>query len=238
MGFSPDEYSRAVSGLLNALHLFNDADVIRITQRSDFILDEIDDQPTLLIIGAPLADAQRSEVLSSILLSRLFNFVYRRFQRGEGSGACPLFFIIDEAARLKDRIPYEEVLSVVRSAGVGICLVVQDISQFGNETEREAILANCATMILLRGCSPTTAQAFSKRLGQRRQRFLIESETKGFWNILPEQRGKSVQVMTVPVLGEREIMYPPESCERFCAVVQVQPISPLPFLVNLTHDEQ
>lgn len=237
MRFSPEEYSKAVSGLLNALHLFNDPDVISITERSDFLLDEIDDQPTLLIIGAPLADAQRSEILSSIMLSFLFNVVYRRFQRREGSKVCPLFFIIDEAARLKDRIPYEEVLSVVRSAGVGICLVVQDISQFGNEPEREPILANCATMILLRGCSPTTAQAFSKRLGQRQQRILIQSETKGFWNILPNQRVKSVQEVTVPVLGEQEIMYPPEVCGRFCAVVQVQPVSPYPFLVNLTRDD-
>ena len=235
MRFSDEEYSKAVSGLLNALHLFNDPDVIRITERSDFFLDEVDDQPTLLIIGAPLADAQRSEVLSSIMLSHLFNVVYRRFQRREGR-RCPLFFIIDEAARLKNRIPYEEVLSVVRSANVGICLVVQDISQFGNEPEREAILANCATMILLRGCSPTTAQAFSKRLGRRQQRILIESEAKGFWNILPNQRGKSVQEMTVPVLGEREIMYPPEACGRFCAVVQVQPIAPQPFLVNLARE--
>lgn len=235
MRFPEEEYSKAVSGLLNALHLFNDTDVIRITERSDFLLDEIDDQPTLLIIGAPLADAQRSEILSSLILSHLFNVVYRRFQGREGSRGCPLFFIIDEAARLKNRIPYEEVLSVVRAAGVGICLVVQDISQFGYELEREAILANCATMILLRGCSPTTAQAFSKRLGQRQQRILIESETKGFWNILPNQRMKSVQEVTVPVLGEQEIMYPPKVCGRFCAIVQVQPISPYPFLVNLTH---
>jgi hypothetical protein len=108
------------------------------------------------------------------------------------------------------------------------------VAQFGDEQRRSATLANCLTMVLLRGCSPRTAEESSKRLGQRQERFLVQTETKGFWDLLPSQRGTQVQVMTVPVLQVREIMHPPDTCGRFCAVVHVQQTAPKPFLVDLT----
>jgi len=237
MRFPPEEYSRAVSGLLNALHLFNAEDVQRISERGDFDLDQITQRPTLLIVGASLAEAGRSEVLSALLLNRVFNEIYRRFRQQPAARPGPVFLAIDEAARLQNRIPYEEVLSVVRSAHVGVCLALQDVAQFGDEKRRSAILANCLTMILLRGCSPQTAEEFARRLGQRQERFLVETESRGFWDLLPTQRGAQVQTMSVPVLQPREIMHPPEACGRFCAVVQVQPVSAKPFLVDLTRDQ-
>ncbi len=141
LSFSPDEHSKAVSGLLNALHLFNTPPIRHITERSDFNLNEINDAPTLLIIGAALADGHASEVMSGMFINQMNNYVYRRLSAAQPT-TFPLYFILDEAARLKERINYEEMLSVVRSAKVGVCLASQDVSQFGEARQQSAILSN------------------------------------------------------------------------------------------------
>jgi type IV secretory pathway TraG/TraD family ATPase VirD4 len=226
----PDEHSRAVSGLLNALHLFNSAGVIKVTEKSDFQLSDLTSTPTLLVVGASLADGRAGEVLSSILLSQLFAHVYTRFSVQAASNPRSLFCIIDEAARLKDRIRYEEVLSISRSAGVGFCLASQDISQFGDEQQVAAILSNCLTFLTLKGCSPQTARYLSGRLGQRASQVVMVNHNRGPFQLFSQQ-GRQVQSANVPVLAEREIMHPPGN---YCAVVQVSPVSSKPFLVDLT----
>lgn len=230
--FPPQEHSRAVSGLLNALHLFNAQDVVGVSERSDFMLPGIATQPTLLVVGASLADARAAEVLSSIVLNQLIAFIYRRFGPGGSGTPMSLYFILDEAARLRDRINFEEFLSVARAAKVGVCLAAQDVAQFGDEKRYTALLSNCLTFMALPGCSAETARYFGSRLGQRVEQYISVSQQKGPFDLLPDQVGQVAQTVTVPVLREREIMHPPVG--TFCAVVQVSPVSPKPFLVDLT----
>ncbi len=228
--FSLDEHSKAVSGLLNALHLFNTPPIRHVTERSDFRLDEISHAPTLLIIGAALADGRASEVMSGMFINQLNNFVYRRLG-GAQAKAVPLYFILDEAARLKDRINYEEMLSVVRSAKVGVCLASQDVNQFGDARQQAAILSNCLTFIALRGSSADTAKYLSSRLGQRHEDQILTNKNRGPIDLL-SRHGQSQNTVSIPVLGEREIMYPPGS--PYAAVMHVTPVTKKPFLVDLT----
>jgi type IV secretory pathway TraG/TraD family ATPase VirD4 len=229
--FGPEEHSRAVSGLLNALHLFNTPSVIQVSERSDFFLPNLGVQPTLLIVGASLADARAAEVLSSMMLNQLFTFIYRRFGPSGTGTPLPVYFVLDEAARLKERLNFEEILSVARSAKVGICLAAQDVSQFGDERHVAAILTNCLTSIVLRGCSPETARYFAARLGQRFEQVVNVNRQRGPFDLF-SQYGRGMQTVAVPVLREREIMHPPGG--PYCAVVQVAPVTAKPFLVDLT----
>jgi len=229
--FSVDEHSRAVSGLLNALHLFNDPSVVKVSDKSDFQLPTIGRATTLFVIGASLADARAAEVLSSIVLNLLFSFIYRRFSPGGSQTQLPLYFMLDEAPRLKERINFEEVLSVARAAKVGICLAMQDVTQLGEERQVSSILSNCLTIILLRGSSPAAAKYFSERLGQRVDQVIVQSRHRGPFDLFSQQ-GSTIQTTVVPVLREREIMYPPFG--QYCAVCQVSPITNKPFLIDLT----
>lgn len=227
--FSADEYSRAVSGLLNALHLFNLKGVRSITERSDFSLQGINKSPTLLIIGAALADGRSSEVMSGMFINQMVNLVYRRLTSNQTG--TPLYFIIDEAARLKERINYEEVLSIVRSAKVGVCLASQDVNQFGDQRQQSAILSNCLTFIVTRGASSDTAKYLSSRLGQRNESAIMLNTNRGPFDLL-SNHGSNQHTSTIPVLGEREIMHPPGP--TYSAIVQVEPVSRKPFVVDLT----
>jgi type IV secretion system protein VirD4 len=228
--FSVDEYSRAVSGLLNALHLFNTKAVKTITERSDFSLQRINKSPTLLIIGAALADGRATEVMSGIFFNQMINVVYKRLTNNL-AGGVPLYFIIDEAPRLKDRINYEEVLSVVRSAKVGVCLAAQDVNQFGDQRQQSAILTNCLTFIAMRGVSFDTAKYLSERLGQRNESSIALNKNRGPFDFLSTY-GNNQQAIMVPVLGEREIMYPPGP--TYTAIIQSEPVSMKPFIIDLT----
>ena len=105
-----DEYSRDVSGLLNALSLFGEPAVDRATAVSDFTLDQVAAEPTLLVGVAKLADGRLAEQLSSLLIGQLTQTVLDRF----GSSPRPIVFMIDEAPRLKERIDLEQLLAVAR----------------------------------------------------------------------------------------------------------------------------
>lgn len=230
--FPLHEHSRAVSGLLNALHLFNTPGVIAVTERNDFVLADLARRPTLLVIGASLADARAAEVLSSIMLNQLIALVYRRFAPGGSGGPTSLYFLIDEAPRLRDRVNLEELVSVGRAAAVGVCLAGQDTAQFGDEREYAALFSNCLTFIALRGCSAATARYLGSRLGQRMDRQIGETRYRGFFDLIPDQIAQVAHTVPAPVLREREIMHPPVS--TFCGVVQAAEVCPKPFLVDLT----
>ncbi|GGN60391.1 hypothetical protein GCM10011349_41880 [Novosphingobium indicum] len=229
--FTTDEHSKAVSGLLNALHLFNTPPIRHVTERSDFRLEEISHAPTLLIVGAALADGRASEVMSGMFINQLNNHIYRRLG-GTQATTLPLYLILDEAARLKDRVNYEELLSVVRSAKVGVCLASQDVNQFGNLQEQVAILSNCLSFIALRGSSPDTAKYLSSRLGQRQEEQIYANANRGPFDLL-STHGKSRHTTSVPVLAEREIMQPPGP--PYAAVAHTASITKKPFLIDLTN---
>ena len=240
--FESDKYSRYTATLLNDLRFFSQSSrsVNYVSNGSEFLLGNIDKYPTLLVIGASLADVEQSATLSSLILNLMFNHVYRRFL-GSQSRQRSWYFMIDEAPRLKDRINFEQILSVARSADVGICLAGQDVNQFGNEHQLEQLFVNCGTFITLPGCSPNTAEYFSKRLGQRGEtKTNISITEKDLFSRIVDQdwRDDPIQKTTssvkVPVLGEREIMYPP--IPNYCGVVQVRDASPKPFLIDLQRE--
>lgn len=231
---SPEEFSRAVSGLSNKLHLFSIRSLATLASDSTFRLAELWERPSLLIVGARIADGEPAEVLSSCMLNMLFASICRRFD-GPRS-ARSLFLLIDEAPRLASRIPYSQVLAIVRAAQVGVCLLAQDIVQFGDERAAHDVLANCATMILLRGCKYHTAQYFSNRLGDRLSPSISHSQQQRTW---PWQESppptQSVHVARNPVLGVGEIMnLPMTGPRRYSALVQAEEVSSSPFLVDLT----
>ena len=229
---SVDESSRAVSGLLNALHVFGIMDVKNATSTSEFCLEDLATTPRLLVIGASLADGRRSEVLSATMLSRCLNVVYRRFEAHSAERTVPIYFVIDEAARLRERICYDEALSVVRSANAGFCLAVQDLTQFGAEKDRTTILANCNALIVMRGCSPETADVFAARLGERRSSVISRTQNRLPGQILANQYGQTVSSATTAVLAAREIMSPPAACGRYCALVHMRDGCSKPLLVR------
>jgi type IV secretory pathway TraG/TraD family ATPase VirD4 len=222
-------YLQIVSGVINDLEIWENDGLEEITKVPQLDLDQLFDGPNLLVIGAPIQGGRISEAASSLILSQIINRLYRRFTTDSGRH---VFLMIDEAARLANRLDYEELLSVSRRARVSVVLATQDVAQFADRDKRLAILGNCATYVALPGRSSESADYLASRLGQRMQSSLSTSagtSNQGY------QSSTTRQLASVPVLGQREIMDPPWG-ER-CAIVHCQPVDGKPFLVDLTRPE-
>jgi hypothetical protein len=63
------------------------------------------------------------------------------------------------------------------------------------------------------------------------EQIVTVSQQKKPFDFIPNQVARVMQTMAVPVLREREIMHPPVGA--FPAVLQVSPVCPKPFLVDL-----
>jgi type IV secretory pathway TraG/TraD family ATPase VirD4 len=227
VGLDPADFSQATSGLMNTLALFSDPTVARSVATSDFSLDAVLRRPTLLIGVARLSDGRRAEQMSSLLLSQLSMTVLNRFG---GGTPHPAALIVDEAPRLKERLNFEEFLSVARGAQVGVCLAAQDVSGFGTDQQQAAVLSNCHTFVSMHGVSPSTADYLSRRLGQRKREdySVTHNPRRGLF----EPPSRTVHVTDAPVLGPTEIMFPAYGDRS--AIVHCPTVARGPFMVDLT----
>jgi type IV secretory pathway TraG/TraD family ATPase VirD4 len=238
------EYLKIAIGLTQKLSIFKEPSVARISCRSDFTIADIDQEPTLLIIGDRLNN-QRAGKLTSLMLSHLFNHVQNR-SHGYGNIQIPLNFILDEAPRHKNKINFAEVLSVSRAGNANICLAAQDVTQFGSQEETEEILSNCNTIITIKGVGKASAKFLSETLGKRKvvEHTVAKKTLLDYWKMIDEGHslwetlfsmlfpGATTSCYTdAPVLGDREIMYPPVG--KYPGIVLTTPLSGKPILVEL-----
>jgi type IV secretory pathway TraG/TraD family ATPase VirD4 len=220
------EYGKIMSGVVNALDVFEHPGLAAITSHDRFRLPMLFDEPSLLIIGAPL-HAARVGVSASSLMSAL---LIRELYKGFGQQRRRVVTIFDEAARLKDRINFEEFSSVSRRAGVSIVLATQFAEQFDDENQRNAILGNCSTFIQFSTVSKPSAAFFASRLGSRRQTTVGRSDQISTWHT-PGGRQWTHSLEDVPVLGDREIQDQPWA--DYSALVHCPQVTALPIPVDL-----
>lgn len=237
-----DDFSRAVSGLLNALHLFSHDDILAVTRsgapisklrskrlpmhvdgRKSLSLPDAVTRPGVLVIGGPLADGIRAATLSTMAITQATNTL-----RSVGGPPAGSLMMIDEAGRLAERVNLPEFIATTRSMSIGFCLLMQDISDIPQEIDQKTLVANAATVALLKGCAASTTRIFSNRLGYRR----IMEVTKHAEDAGSRRYRDSYGTSEQPVLGHREISSPPFA--RYAAVVHSTPLSPKPFIVGLT----
>ena len=217
------EFSRAMSGIANALAPFEHPNVRAITDRVEYTVESAFDTPSLIVVGAPLSGGSIATSVSALLISQVIRTLYQRFGSNQGTNA---FLVLDEAARLADRINYEELLSVSRRARVSVVLAMQNVTQFKDKDEREAILNNCSTYVSLPTPSRESASFFISRLGERRQSSLGISRDG---RTMRSHYTRSSDL--VDVVPHREVMDPPWGDHT--AVVHSTQVSAAPFLVDL-----
>lgn len=180
----------------------------------------------VVVVGAPISDGELSASLSALFLSQITNIFLKHGARAPGGA----FLIIDEAPRLTDRLDYETLVSICRSVGVGVTLVMQDVAHFRDEDERSAILTNCRNVIVCPGVSRATTKYLQERLGERMETSVSTAPSVG-------RAGKgrvdlSHSLGSVSVIGHREIAYPPFGPRT--AVVCAERFGGRPMLVDLS----
>ena len=227
-GVDAVDHARVVIGVMTALSKIDNPGFAAVTQPSPTKLDGLLAQPTLLVVSAPLRQGEIAQVASTLVL----NLLVQRLYRGFVGQHRHCFLFVDEAPQLVDRFPFEEVLTMLRSVGMSVILAAQDLAQFKDENERSSILVNCATMLMLAGSSPQSAELISKRLGSNP----VSTSSAGDQAYSGVSPSLNRTISMAPVLGGREIMQLPFGGRPAILHVNTRElgITTKPMLVDLT----
>ncbi|MCP4306465.1 MAG: type IV secretory system conjugative DNA transfer family protein [bacterium] len=126
-----------------------------------FSKTDADGAPSVVIVRSTLGGGARSERFSSLAISQ---FVAKS-QRRHGSTPAPALLMIDEAARVEDRVDLQVISETLRSAGVRPVFVFQSVPESASNPTRRATLANADPMIALAGLDFATADYVSEQTG-------------------------------------------------------------------------
>lgn len=223
-----DEYYTKVQFLSTYLEVLNIDGFVAVTRRSELVMDDLVDDPGLFVITAPITDGRLANAVSGLLLGQFLQRQYRKFNHD----SRPVLLVLDEAPRLKDRLDLKQLMSVSASSGMSVLLALQEVTDF-EEAERDVILSNCGTHILMQGGGQKTTEYFGGRLGTRVA--TRQTHTSGFGHHQGSSFQAGVQTVDVPVLGRAELASPP--CGPYGAFVQSYSLSRKPILVDLARDD-
>ena len=141
--------------------------------------------------------------LISILYTQLFQQLFYTADRKYG-GLLPVHvhFIMDEFANVSLPDDFDKILSVMRSRGVSVSIILQNMAQLKAlfEKQWESIAGNCDTFLYLGGNEQATHKYVSELLGKQ----TIDTNTYG------KSSGKSGNYSTNYQNNGRELMTPDE----------------------------
>lgn len=218
----------------DAISFFSWSNFEQVTQHSDILLRDIQERPTLLVIGAELAGRDIYKKISSALIDVLMTIFYERWTHNEES--VGIIFWIDEFPRIQKQIDIAEFSSVARSARGSIVIAAQSLEQIEPDY-REQVMENFDTVVLCRGVGYGAAEWLSNRIGsrsqnQRRRRYHEPNPQDEFsWlRTRSERQRYEAWRDSTPVLDIREIQYPVGN--EYVAIVHSRQACRKPFLVD------
>jgi hypothetical protein len=223
-----DEYYAKVQFITTYLEVLNTSGFNRVTARRGLNLREAADEPGLLVVTAPLADERLSEAVSGLFLSQFINTQLKKFN----TNSRPILLVLDEAPRLKERLDLPRLMATSASSGMSVLLALQEVTDF-DDKERDTVLSNCVTHILMPGAGAPTTEYFGKRLGTRTVARQTQSMNYSSREGPSFQTG--VQNSELPVLGRAEMTTPPGG--PYSAIVHCHELSRKPILVDLTRQD-
>ncbi len=221
-----DRYGEYMAGVRGAVQVFGSEVVRERTTFSDFSMEDLDRERTLLLVSVPLA----YKAMTSTLLGLFFNALdaYGAARLRDKRFKRKIMVVCDEAPELIKKIDLKSFTAVYRSAGMVAVVIAQDPSMLGEESVWKAIEGNCNVYVLLRGAMEKAAQVAHHRLGQMvsvKEELGIQQQQGQFWggrNVLNrEEKGAVVEV--------RELRNPPSD---FGMWTICEKISPKPVLTD------
>ena len=151
------------------LEKFYLASVDALTRTDELELDRLGFEKTALFAVIPDNDPSFN-FLVSILYTQLFQQLFLAADgTEEGCLPIPVHFLMDEFANIRVPDHFDQVLSTMRSRGVFVTIVLQNLAQLKARFEREweSIVGNCDTLLYLGGNEWSTHKYLSELLGKQ-----------------------------------------------------------------------
>lgn len=141
--------------------------------------------------------------LVSILYTQLFQQLFYSADHIHGGALpVPVHFLMDEFANVSLPDDFDKILSVMRSRGVSVSIILQNLAQLKAlfEKQWESIVGNCDEFLYLGGNEQSTHKYVSELLGKE----TIDTNTYG------KSSGRSGNYSTNYQISGRELLTPDE----------------------------
>ena len=184
------------------LEKFNLDSIAALTITDELELWKIGEEKTALFAIIPDNDTSFN-FLVSILYTQLFQQLFEvADKKYGGSLPVPVQFIFDEFANISLPDDFDKILSVMRSRGVSVSIILQNLAQLKAlfEKQWESIVGNCDEFVYLGGNEKETHKYVSELLGKE----TIDTNTYG------KSTGRSGSYTTNYANSGRELMLPEE----------------------------
>ncbi|MCC7529843.1 MAG: type IV secretory system conjugative DNA transfer family protein [Candidatus Melainabacteria bacterium] len=168
------DWDKNIQGIRGRLRMFNNKQVMRVTEQSNIDIHAAMHRPTVLIFGAPASMGPDAESLASCFVYTLQQALHTRYG---SKNVLPLFAFFDEYQTLNLDIA-GRLSAIVRGANGGLTVILQNVSQIANSSgatgdssqsgmsELKTIFSNSAVRVCLHNADETTAKFFSEEIGK------------------------------------------------------------------------
>jgi type IV secretion system protein VirD4 len=163
--------------LASRLEKFNLTDLAKLTMIDELNLSEIGEKKIAMFALIPDNDTSFN-FLVSILYTQLFQQLFQTADFKYG-GTLPrhVHFVLDEFPNVSLPDDFDKILSVMRSRGISVSIILQNLAQLKAlfEKQWESIVGNCDEFLYLGGNELSTHEYVSKLLGKE----TIDTNTYG-----------------------------------------------------------
>lgn len=188
--------------LASRLEKFNLDGLASLTSYDELDLDKMGEEKTALFAIIPDNDTSFN-FLVSILYTQLFQqLFYAADSVYKGELPVHVHFVMDEFANVSLPDDFDKILSVMRSRGVSVSIIIQNMAQLKAlfEKQWESIVGNCDEFLYLGGNEQSTHKYVSELLGKE----TIDTNTYG------KSYGRNGNYSTNYQISGRELMTPDE----------------------------
>ena len=184
------------------LEKFNLESLASLTSTDELDLPSLGEKKVALFALIPDNDSSFN-FLVSILYTQLFQQLF--YSADHIHGGClsvPVHFLMDEFANVSLPDDFDKILSVMRSRGVSVSIILQNLAQLKAlfEKQWESIVGNCDEFLYLGGNEQSTHKYVSELLGKE----TIDTNTYG------QSKGRNGNYSTNFQISGRELLTPDE----------------------------
>ena len=184
------------------LEKFNLESLASLTCTDELDLSTMGEKKVALFAIIPDNDSSFN-FLVSILYTQLFQQLFYSADHIHGGALpVPVHFLMDEFANVSLPDDFDKILSVMRSRGVSVSIILQNLAQLKAlfEKQWESIVGNCDEFLYLGGNEQSTHKYVSELLGKS----TIDTNTYG------KSSGRSGNYSTNYQISGRELLTPDE----------------------------
>ena len=160
---------------------FNMQGIQNLTCTDNIHLEEMGEKKVALFLIIPATDKTFNYLVNMMYIQMFDTLVDRAIKFHNSVLPVPVRCLMDEFANLPQIEGFPEILAFVRSFGISINIILQNLAQIKGlyEKQWESIIGNCSSLLLLGATEESTLKYMSELLGKETIDVKGQNRTRG-----------------------------------------------------------